>query len=110
MHTCKGEEIWSKEMRSNGALITPVNWDGSGRDLLLIHSGVEHGGLMDGDGDIVVTFPDDGHPELCCEVLNILGDSRDEIIVWDQRTLGVYSGSRATRTRVFLSSCKIFNV
>ncbi|TAH57881.1 MAG: hypothetical protein EWM48_03445 [Sphaerochaeta sp.] len=101
MHTCKGEEIWSKEMRSNGALITPVNWDGSGRDLLLIHSGVEHGGLMDGDGDIVVTFPDDGHPELCCEVLNILGDSRDEIIVWDQKELWVYTQDREQPEREY---------
>jgi len=95
MHNCKGEELWSRELRCNGAVIAPVNWDGSGQDLVLLSASTEHGGLMDGEGDIVVPFPDDGHPELCCEVLDITGDERDEIVVWDLKSLWVYTQDRA---------------
>ncbi len=95
MHNCKGEELWSRELRCNGAVITPVNWDGSGQDLVLLSASTEHGGLMDGEGDIVVPFPDDGHPELCCEVLDITGDEREEIVVWDLKSLWVYTQDRA---------------
>ena len=94
MHNCKGEELWHHEMRSNGAVIAPVNWDGSSRDLILLSANVKSGGLMDGEGDVVVSFPDDGHPELCSEVLDVTGDERDDIIVWDQKELWVYTQDR----------------
>ncbi|MDY0244993.1 MAG: hypothetical protein RBQ89_09255 [Sphaerochaeta sp.] len=94
MHNCKGEELWHREMRSNGAVIAPVNWDGSSRDLILLSANVKSGGLMDGEGDVVVSFPDDGHPELCSEVLDVTGDERDEIIVWDRKELWVYTQDR----------------
>jgi hypothetical protein len=29
-------------------------------------------------------FPDDGHPDLAYAVMNLTGDARDEIILWDQ--------------------------
>lgn len=103
MHDCKGREIWHREMRCNGTIIAPVNWDGSGQDLVLLNANVEHGGLMDGHGDIVVRFPDDGHPELCCEAVDLYGDERDEIIVWDRKSLWVYSQDREqpVRTRLY---------
>lgn len=91
MHDCKGKELWSHEMRCNGNVIAPVNWDGSGQDLILLNANSQHGGLMDGEGDIVVRFPEDGHPDLCCEVLNVTGDERDEIIVWDRKRLWIYT-------------------
>ncbi|WP_321301929.1 hypothetical protein [uncultured Sphaerochaeta sp.] len=94
MHNCKGEELWQREMRSNGAVIAPVNWDGSSQDLVLLSANVKSGGLMDGEGDIVVSFPDDGHPELSSEVLDVTGDERDEIIVWDRKELWVYTQDR----------------
>jgi len=94
MHNRKGEELWSKELRCNGAVIAPVNWDGSGQDLVLLSASTEHGGLMDGEGDIVVPFPDDGHPELCCEVLDITGDEREKIVVCDLKSLWVYAQDR----------------
>nr|WP_321262266.1 hypothetical protein [uncultured Sphaerochaeta sp.] len=99
MHNCKGEELWHREMRSNGAVIAPVNWDGSSQDLVLLSASVKSGGLMDGDGDVVVSFPDDGHPELCCEVLDVTGDERDEIIVWDQKELWIYTQDREQPAR-----------
>lgn len=91
MHDCKGQELWHLEMRCNGNVIAPVNWDGSGQDLLLLNGNAQNGGLMDGHGDVVVRFPEDGHPDLCCEVLAITGDERDEIVVWDRKQLWVYT-------------------
>lgn len=93
MHDGEGKELWAKEWDTNGNIIAPVNWDGSGRDLILTSADAKHGGLMNGEGDIVVRFPDDGHPSLCAEVLDITGDNRDEIIVWDRKQLWVYTPS-----------------
>ena len=91
MYDCKGKEIWHREFSSNGNLVSPVNWDGNGTDLILLNGNVQHGGLMDGAGDVVVRFPDDGHPDLCAEVLDLDGNGRDEIIVWDRKSLWVYT-------------------
>ena len=46
---------------------------------------------MDGHGDIAVVFPDDGHPVMCCEAIDLLGDSRDELVVWDYHSLYIYT-------------------
>lgn len=94
MHDYRGREIWHREAECNGNIIAPINWDGSGQDLILLNASVEQGGLMDGAGDVVVPFPDDGHPTLCCEVLNTQGDNREEIVVWDRKTLYVYTQDR----------------
>ncbi|QQO10816.1 hypothetical protein [Breznakiella homolactica] len=91
LYDCKGNEIWHRESRANGNLISPVNWDGSGVDLILLNGNSVHGGLIDGDGDVVVSFPDDGHPDLCAEVLDLNGNGRDEIVLWDRRRLWVYT-------------------
>jgi hypothetical protein len=98
LYDCKGKEIWRKEPRCNGNVICPVNWDGTGTDLILLNGNVTHGGLLDGDGDQVVGFPDDGHPDLCAEVLDITGDSRDEIVLWDRKSLWVYTQDRPSGT------------
>jgi hypothetical protein len=90
----KGKEIWHQEQRCNGNIITPVNWDGDGADLILLNGNSVHGGLMDGEGDVVVSFPRDGHPELCAEALDLTGDDRDEIVFWDRKSLWVYTQDR----------------
>ncbi|GHT63975.1 hypothetical protein FACS1894110_02740 [Spirochaetia bacterium] len=87
----KGNEIWRREQRCNGNIISPVNWDGTGTDLILLNGNTTHGGMIDGSGDRVVNFPDDGHPELCAEVLDITGDCRDEIVLWDRKSLWIYT-------------------
>ena len=50
--------------------------------------------MLDGDGDVVVTFPDDGHPDLCAEVINMTGDARDEIVLWDAGRMFIYTQDR----------------
>jgi len=91
---CKGRLLHEFEPTCNGNVITPVNWTGDGRDLILLNGNVQRGGLIDGHGRRVVVFPDDGHPDLCAEVLNLTGDARDEIVLWDNRWMYIYTQDR----------------
>ncbi len=94
MHDCKGNELWHREMLCNGNIIAPVNWDGDGTNLVLLNGSTKFGGLIDGDGNVVVELPNDGHPELCAEAEDVYGDKRDELIFWDRKSLWVYTQDR----------------
>lgn len=94
LHDCKGRELWHMEPSTNGNIIAPVNWQGDGTELILLNGNVKYGGMLDGDGDRVVVFPDDGHPDMCAEVLNLTGDTRDEIVLWDARKMYIYTQDR----------------
>lgn len=85
-----GQPLWEVEDGDNGNVITPVNWKGDGSDLILTHAG-PRGGLMDGERRIAVRFPEDGHPTLCAEALDLTGDARDELVVWDQHEMCIYT-------------------
>lgn len=74
-----------------GSHIKPVNWTGKGDELILFSASPVHPGLLDGYGRSVVNLPDDGHPELCCEALDLFGDPRDEIVVWDPDRIWIYT-------------------
>ena len=91
LYDSKGREIWHQEPGSNGNIIAPVNWKGDGTELILLNGNVRLGGMMDGEGERVVTFPDDGHPDLCAEVLDLTGDCRDEIVLWDEKRMYIYT-------------------
>ena len=88
LHDGNGKEIWHREMLSNGNVIAPLNWDGNGKELIWMSA---HEGAFDGDGHRVFTLPDDGHPEMCTEVVNLTGDARDEIVVWDRHSMYIYT-------------------
>jgi len=94
LHDCKGNELWHFEPGSNGNIIAPVNWQGDGTELILLNGNIKYGGMLDGDGDVVVTFPDDGHPDLCAEVISMTGDARDEIVLWDAEKMFIYTQDR----------------
>lgn len=94
LYDAKGNEIWHMEPSTNGNIIAPVNWMGNGSELILLNGNVKYGGMLDGDGDIVVQFPDDGHPDMCAEVINLTGDHRDEIILWDAKKMYIYTQDR----------------
>lgn len=98
MYDCKGRELWHMEPSTNGNVIAPVNWQGDGTELVLLNGNVKYGGLIDGEGDQVVLFPDDGHPDMCAEVLNLTGDRRDEIVLWDHRRMYIYTQDRPCET------------
>ncbi|MDQ7989343.1 MAG: hypothetical protein REI09_06885 [Candidatus Dactylopiibacterium sp.] len=94
LYDCEGRLLHAFEPTSNGNLITPVNWTGDGHDLRLLHGNVTHGGLVDGWGRCVVSFPDDGHPDLCAEAIDLTGDGREEIVLWDTQRLYIYTQDR----------------
>lgn len=91
LYDSKGEPIWEFENERNGNMLTPVNWDGDGRDLILLNADSQKGGMLDGDGMRCVAFPEDGHPTMCVEAINLTGDARDEIVVWDYHTMYIYT-------------------
>ncbi len=94
MYDCKGNELWHWEPSSNGNVIAPVNWQGDGTELVLLNGNTLLGGMIDGEGDQVVVFPDDGHPDMCAEVIDLTGDARDEIVLWDAKRMYIYTQDR----------------
>ena len=87
-----GQLLTDAEPRpEHGSTLPPVNWSGGPEELLLLNPDPVHGGLYDGHGRRVMTFPADGHPTLAYDAIDLLGDGRDEIVVWDQRELWVYT-------------------
>jgi hypothetical protein len=77
-----------------GSLILPVNWRGDGQEFLLLSADIKQGGMLDGKLRRAVMFPDDGHPDLAAAVLDVTGDPRDEVIVWDRDRVWIYTQDR----------------
>jgi hypothetical protein len=89
-----GNILAQEEPIHSGAPMLPVNWRGDGQEFVLLSGNPRDGGLIDGHLRRVVMFPDDGHPDLAANVLNVTGDSRDEIILWDQQRVWIYTQDR----------------
>src|SRR5437867_4205826 len=89
----QGEPIHS------GSPLLPVNWRGDGTEFALLSGNVREGGMIDGRLRTVVMFPDDGHPDLAAHVINLTGDARDEIILWDQERVWIYTQDRSCSGR-----------
>jgi rhamnogalacturonan endolyase len=96
-----GNQLWEMENELNGNILTPVNWMGDGSDLILLNADPARGGLMNGEGIQAVSFPDDGHPVMCCEAIDLCHDARDEIVVWDYRRLYIYTQEDAPIAGVY---------
>ncbi|MCG3199921.1 MAG: hypothetical protein GHCLOJNM_04449 [bacterium] len=88
-----GEQLHSFEPFSHGSLCLPVNWTGAPGELVALSANSEDGGLFDGWGRRAVRLPADGHPDRCYDVLDVTGDCRDEVIVWDPYELWIYTQS-----------------
>ncbi|MBQ7864252.1 MAG: hypothetical protein IJ353_07300 [Lachnospiraceae bacterium] len=91
LYDSEGNPLWEFENELNGNMLTPVNWDGTGQDLILLNADSKRGGLLDGNGIRCVEFPEDGHPTMCAEAINLTGDARDELVVWDYQTMYIYT-------------------
>ncbi len=89
-----GRILEQSEPIHTGSPLIPVNWRGDGQEFAMLSANVKEGGMIDGRLRRVVMFPDDGHPDLAFNVLNLTGDSRDEIVVWDSRRVCVYTQDR----------------
>jgi hypothetical protein len=90
----EGNIVAQEEPIHSGSPLLPVNWRGDGQVLALLSGNVKEGGMIDGHLRRVVTFPDDGHPDLCCAVADVTGDARDEVILWDQERVWIYTQDR----------------
>jgi rhamnogalacturonan endolyase len=75
----------------HGSMCLPINWTGQPGEFFVLSANVEEGGMFDGWGRKVVTFPADGHPDMCYAVLDVTGDCRDEVVVWDPHEIWVYT-------------------
>ena len=103
LHDCRGNVLLEFEPTATGNVLNPVNWAGDGVELALLSGSIAHGGMIDGHGRRVVLFPDDGHPQLCAEALDLTGDARDEVLLWDNESLWIYTQDAppADRRRIY---------
>jgi rhamnogalacturonan endolyase len=86
-----------EELIPGSSHLQPVNWRGDGQEFAMLSANVREGGMIDGQLRRVVVFPDDGHPDLVYQVLNVTGDERDEIIVWDSDSVWIYTQDQPFR-------------
>ena len=93
-HDCTGARLLEFEPTALGTVLNPVNWTGRPTELALLSGSRRHGGMLDGHGRRVVLFPHDGGPEMCCEALDLTGDARDELVLWDPQRIWIYTQDR----------------
>lgn len=85
----------------------PVNWIGDGTELLASSKG-----LYDCYGNLVVPFPE---PLLESKwgakvfIWDVCNDPRDEVIVWDENYLVIYTQSNRVKGRVYKPLRKLYN-
>lgn len=91
VYTAEGEKVSTWTPMYTGSLLHPVNWSGDGQELILISASHSYGGLFDGYGRRIISFPEDNHPQMCCAALDITEDCRDEIILWDPEKIYIYT-------------------
>lgn len=91
MYDASGDIYHDFEPCQHGSMCLPINWTGRPGEFFVLSANVEEGGMFDGWGRRVVRFPNDGHPEMCNAVMDITGDSRDEVVVWDPNEIWVYT-------------------
>jgi hypothetical protein len=82
---------YSFEPAQCGSMCLPINWSGGEEEFFVLNANVREGGMYDGWGRRVVCFPDDGHPDMCNAVLNLTGDVRDEVVVWNPDEIWIYT-------------------
>jgi len=90
-YDAEGEVYHDIEPCQHGSMCLPINWTGRPGEYFVLSASAAEGGLFDGWGRRVVEFPADGHPDMCYAVLDLTGDCRDEIVVWDPYEMWVYT-------------------
>lgn len=89
-----GNMLAQEEPIHTGSPLLPVNWRGDGQEFALLSGNVHEGGMLDGQLRRVVMFPDDGHPDLAAAVLDVTGDPRDEVVLWNENEVWIYTQDR----------------
>jgi len=75
-------------------VMLPVNWRGDGQEFILLSGNHREGGMIDGHLRRVVMFPNDGHPDLTSYIADVTGDERDEVILWNEKEVWIYTQDR----------------
>jgi rhamnogalacturonan endolyase len=97
-----GNMLAQEEPIHSGSPMLPVNWRGDGQEFCLLSGNTKEGGMIDGHLRRAVMFPDDGHPDLAAAVLDVTGDQRDEVVLWDQDRVWIYTQDRPfTGARIY---------
>jgi len=81
-----------------GSMCLPINWNGSEEEFFVLNANILEGGMYDGWGRKAVQFPNDGHPDMCNAVLDLTGDVRDELVVWDPNEIWIYTQSDSPKS------------
>jgi hypothetical protein len=87
----EGNIVEQGEPIHSGSPVLPVNWRGDGQEFAMLSASVARGGMVDGSLRCVVQMPNDGHPETAFSVINITGDPRDELVVWNTEEVWIYT-------------------
>jgi hypothetical protein len=90
----EGNIVAQEEPVHHASPLAPVNWRGDGQEFAMLSANIREGGMLDGHLRRVVMFPDDGHPDLAYYVADVTGDPRDEIILWDAKSVWIYTQDR----------------
>jgi hypothetical protein len=85
-----GKKYHDFEPAQHGSMMLPLNWRGDGQEYWILSANPDEG-AYDGWGRRVLRFPADGHPDMCVATLDLTGDARDEIVVWDPWEIWIYT-------------------
>jgi hypothetical protein len=88
-----GKKYSEFQAANYGSMLLPLNWKGDGQEYWILSPNSETGGVYDGWGRRVMRFPRDGHPDMCVTTVDLFGDCRDEIVVWDPMEMWIYTQS-----------------
>lgn len=92
-YNAEGDPYLDFEPFQHGSLCMPINWTGAPPEFVVLSVNADETGMTDGWGRCVVKFPGDGHPDMAYNVIDVTGDCRDEVVVWDPTELWVYTQS-----------------
>ena len=90
----EGNILAQEEPVHHATPLLPVNWKGDGEEYAMLSGTPREGGLVDGRLRRAVMFPPDGHPDLAYAVMDLTGDPRDEIVLWDKDRVWIYTQDR----------------
>jgi rhamnogalacturonan endolyase len=88
-----GKWYLDAEPAQHGSMMLPLNWKGDGQEYWILSPNPVEGGAFDGWGRRALKFPADGHPDMCVAALDLTGDCRDEIVVWDPWEIWIYTAA-----------------
>jgi len=92
LYSSRGERLFTFQPDYGENAGPPVNWSGDGEELALHWTSPQCFGLFDAYGRKVVEIPDiDPAGGWTARAQDLVGDPRDELIFWNERTIRIYT-------------------